>query len=296
VLTNITAPIVAAKPYIGRFAPSPTGPLHMGSLLSAVASYIDAKANNGKWLLRIEDIDPPREIKGSSKAIIASLEAHQLYWDGDILWQHDQYDYYRDCLAALTAKHLLYACNCSRVKGIYCGHCRDRNTPPPLPFSLRLKTTAIDVDFIDAIQGSYQHNISQQIGDFILWRKDGLPAYQLAVVADDEYQNITHIIRGSDLLESTPRQIYLANALQFNLTEYGHLPVLVNNEGQKLSKQTNASPIDDNSPMDNIYHVLQKLGQVLPAEKPSAVTELLGWAIDNWDINAIPKQMSVQQS
>lgn len=293
-LTSIVAPIVAAKPYIGRFAPSPSGPLHMGSLLSAVASYIDAKANNGKWLLRIEDIDPPREIKGSSKAIIDSLEAHQLYWDGDILWQHDQYDYYRDCLATLTAKHLLYRCDCSRAQGIYSGHCRERNAQKP--FALRLKTTAADIAFFDAIQGAYQQNIAAQVGDFILWRKDGLPAYQLAVVADDEYQNITHIIRGSDLLESTPRQIYLTKALHFNLAKYSHLPVLVNTDGQKLSKQTHARPIDDSTPIDNIYHVLQRLGQRLPTEKPSAVADLLTWAIDNWDIMAVPQQLTVPQS
>jgi glutamyl-Q tRNA(Asp) synthetase len=294
VLTNIVAPNVAAKSYIGRFAPSPSGPLHMGSLLSAVASYLDAKANNGKWLLRIEDIDPPREIKGSSKSIIASLEAHQLYWDGDILWQHDQYDYYRDCLEKLTAKHLLYRCDCSRAQGIYSGHCRERNAQNP--FALRLKTTAADIAFFDAIQGAYQQNIAAQVGDFILWRKDGLPAYQLAVVADDEYQNITHIIRGSDLLESTPRQIYLAKALHFDLAKYGHLPVLVNTDGQKLSKQTHASAINDNTPIDNIYHVLRRLGQILPAEKPSAVADLLTWAIDNWDIMAVPQQLSVPQS
>jgi glutamyl-Q tRNA(Asp) synthetase len=290
-MSNVAA---TAKPYIGRFAPSPSGPLHMGSLLSAVASYLDAKANNGKWLLRIEDIDPPREIKGSSKAIIASLEAHDLYWDDDILWQHEQYDYYRDCLTELTKKHLIYPCDCSRAQGIYSGHCRQRNAQKP--FALRLKTTAADIAFFDAIQGAYQQNIAAQVGDFILWRKDGLPAYQLAVVADDEYQNITHIIRGSDLLESTPRQIYLAKALYFNLAEYGHLPVLVNADGQKLSKQTHASPIDDSTPIDNIYHVLQRLGQILPTEKPSAVAELLTWAIDNWDIKAIPQQMSMPQS
>jgi glutamyl-Q tRNA(Asp) synthetase len=271
----------------------------MGSLLSAVASYLDAKANNGKWLLRIEDIDPPREIKGSSHAIIASLRAHGLNWDGDILWQHDQYNYYRDCLADLAKKHLVYACDCSRAQisnSIYSGRCRERNTAPLPPFALRLKTTATDMEFTDAIQGPYRQNITTQTGDFILWRKDELPAYQLAVVADDEYQKITHIIRGSDLLNSTPRQIYLAKALQCNLAEYGHLPVLVNNEGQKLSKQHHANPIDDSTPLDNIYHVLQKLGQVLPTERPKMVAELLTWAIDNWDLNAVPQQMSLPQS
>ncbi|MFQ3324754.1 MAG: glutamyl-Q tRNA(Asp) synthetase [Pseudomonadales bacterium] len=295
-MSNITATV---KPYIGRFAPSPTGPLHMGSLLSAVASYLDAKANKGKWLLRIEDIDPPREIKGSSHAIIASLRAHGLNWDGHILWQHDQYNYYRDCLADLAKKHLVYACDCSRAQinnGIYSGRCRERKAAPLPPFALRLKTTATDMEFIDAIQGPYRQNITTQTGDFILWRKDELPAYQLAVVADDAYQNITHIIRGSDLLDSTPRQIYLAKALQFNRAEYGHLPVLVNNEGQKLSKQHHANPIDDSTPLDNIYHALQKLGQVLPIERPKMVAELLTWAIDNWDLKAVPQQMSLPQS
>jgi glutamyl-Q tRNA(Asp) synthetase len=295
-VSNTTA---AVKHYIGRFAPSPTGPLHMGSLLSAVASYLDAKANNGKWLLRIEDIDPPREIKGSSQAIITSLEAHHLLWDGDILWQHDQHDYYRDFLTDLTTQDLIYACDCSRAQinnGIYSGYCLERNAAPAPPFALRLKTTAADIEFTDQIQGYFKRNIANQVGDFILWRKDELPAYQLAVVADDEYQNITHIIRGSDLLDSTPRQIYLAKALQLKPAAYGHLPVLVNNDGQKLSKQHHASPIDDNTPIDNIYYVLHKLGQVVPAEKPSVVAELLTWAIDNWDIKAIPQQMSLPQS
>lgn len=281
--------------YIGRFAPSPSGPLHMGSLLSAVASYLDAKANKGKWLLRIEDIDPPREVKGSSQAIIASLEAHGLYWDDDILWQHNQYDYYRDYLNELTVKQLIYPCDCSREQGIYSGHCRERITPSSSHYALRLKTSATDIEFVDSIQGFYKQNINQQIGDFILWRKDGLPAYQLAVVADDHYQNISHIIRGSDLLESTPRQLYLAAALKFTRAEYGHLPVLVNNNGQKLSKQSYACPLDDSTPIDNICYVLQRLGQQLPLEKPCTVAELLTCAIDQWDFKAIPQKMSILQ-
>ena len=284
-----------AKQYIGRFAPSPSGALHMGSLLSAVASYLDAKANNGKWLLRIEDIDPPREVKGSSQAIITSLEAHALNWDGDILWQHKQYDFYRECLKVLTAKKLIYPCNCSRSKGIYSGHCRQRISTPSPPYALRLKTPTCDIEFFDSIQGFHKQNINAQIGDFVLWRKDGLPAYQLAVVADDQFQNITHIIRGSDLLESTPRQLYLTKALQFDQAEYGHLPILVNNDGQKLSKQTYAKPIDNNTPIDNIYYVLQKLGQRLPANKPDTAAELLAWAIVHWDLKATPQQISILQ-
>jgi glutamyl-Q tRNA(Asp) synthetase len=291
-LTDITA---KAKQYIGRFAPSPSGPLHMGSLLSAIASYLDAKANNGKWLLRIEDIDPPREIKGSSKAIIDSLEAHALYWDEDILWQHKQYDFYRDCLSELTEQQLIYACDCSRAQGVYSGHCRERITPPTSPYALRLKTPTTAIEFVDSIQGFHQQNINQQIGDFILWRKDGLPAYQLAVVADDQYQNITHIIRGSDLLESTSRQLYLAEALQFSRAQYGHLPVLVNQSGQKLSKQSFASPIDNSTPIDNICYVLKKLGQRLPIEKPGSAAEILVWAIDQWDLKLVPQQISILQ-
>ncbi|WP_235015413.1 tRNA glutamyl-Q(34) synthetase GluQRS [Oceanicoccus sp. KOV_DT_Chl] len=196
-------------PYIGRFAPSPTGLLHIGSLIGAVASYVDAKAHQGKWLVRIEDLDPPREITGAADAILHSLEQHGLHWDDSVMWQSQRHQAYQHTIEQLQSSNHIFYCSCSRSnlkanKGIYPGRCRHQQHPPKNAAAIRLVVPDQSIGFDDAIQGYYAQQLKQEVGDFVLQRKDGLFAYQLAVVVDDQQQQISHIVRGSDLLDSTP--------------------------------------------------------------------------------------------
>ena len=285
--------------YIGRFAPSPTGFLHIGSLLTAVASYVDARANNGRWLLRMEDLDPPREVAGAADAILRTLEAFSLYWDGEVVYQSQRHHLYREALSALQEKNLIYPCFCSRtqirqtcqegVDGlIYSGHCRHLKNPDfHLRHAYRIKTADSNIAFHDACVGDYVQNLAQSIGDFVLLRADGLWAYQLAVVVDDGEQKITHIVRGKDLLVSTPRQIYLQQCLNLATPHYAHLPLLTNKDGQKWSKQTKAPPLKTQNKEKILKRVLQYLmpHQDIPDDDCPA---LLSWASSVWDIHQIP--------
>lgn len=309
----MTAPSSHDPHYRGRFAPSPTGPLHFGSLVAALASYLDARAQDGQWLLRMEDIDPPREMPGAADAIIASLERHGLLWDGDILFQSRRTEAYADALGTLDAAGLLYPCYCSRktvsaAGGIYPGTCRPRGAVPSAlasaahaarPSALRLRTEALPypwrdasttVGFQDLVLGPQQQNLPRDVGDFIVRRKDGLIAYQLAVVVDDIAQGISHVIRGSDLLESTAAQIFLFHLLRAPSPKYGHLPLALNEKGQKLSKQQGAVPIDDTQAAHNLVWALAFLGHGVPAElRKAPCDELLGWAISQWRRENIPR-------
>ena len=258
--------------YIGRFAPSPTGLLHIGSLLTALASYADARANRGKWLVRMEDLDPPREMPGAAAHILNTLEAFGFEWDGEVVWQSRRHSLYRDALGRLKEKGLLYPCYCSRkdwqaaaAQGadgfVYNGRCRRPEDRPHTdkPPAWRIRVNDETIGFDDGIVGHYAQNLTRDIGDFVLLRADGFWAYQLAVVADDDDQGITHIVRGQDLLVSTPRQIYLQRCLGFATPHYAHLPLLVNKHGQKWSKQTLAPALDENHKKQLLRQVLQYL-------------------------------------
>ena len=281
--------------YIGRFAPSPTGLLHIGSLLTALASYADARANRGKWLVRMEDLDPPREMPGAAAHILHTLEAFGFEWDGEVVWQSRRHSLYRDALGCLKEKGLLYPCYCSRKDWqgadgfVYNGRCRRPEDRPHTdkPPAWRIRVNDETIGFDDGIVGHYAQNLARDIGDFVLLRADGFWAYQLAVVADDADQGITHIVRGQDLLVSTPRQIYLQRCLGFATPHYAHLPLLVNKHGQKWSKQTLAPALDENHKEQLLRQVLQYLN-LPPAPEVSRPQALLSWAIEHWQPHKIP--------
>lgn len=286
--------------YIGRFAPSPTGPLHFGSLVSALASYLDAKSNGGKWLVRMEDLDPPREQPGAARAILQSLEDHGLHWDGKVIYQSQRSHAYQVCLDALLQARFAYPCICSRqdltaMGGIYDGRCRKRPVDSHQICSLRLKlydlpdrvTTEL-IQFEDLIQGTQTQNLRSEAGDQILKRRDGLYSYQLAVVVDDIAQGITHIIRGSDLLDVTARQLFFFDLLEAPLPQFGHVPLAMQANGQKLSKQNHARAIDSNLASRNLWQGLAFLGQKPPTDLVDASTsECLDWALHHWQREVI---------
>lgn len=294
--------------YIGRFAPSPTGPLHFGSLVAAVASYLDAKTHQGKWLVRIEDIDPPREIAGSTGQILRTLEAFSMFWDGPVMYQSTRIAAYETALAQLDHQGLIYPCTCSRkeianasttgIEGsIYPGTCRQAATHPErAAFAWRIRTNSNVMRFEDVIQGAQAQQLEQEIGDFVLKRADGLFAYQLAVVLDDYEQGVTNIVRGSDLLASTPRQIYLQKMMGFPTPAYAHVPIVTNANGEKLSKQTLAKPIQTANPEASLWQALHFLGQNPPESLcHESLNNIWGWAISHWDIARIPKQISMPE-
>ena len=278
--------------YIGRFAPSPTGLLHMGSLLAALASFLDARANGGRWLVRMEDLDPPREQPGAAQAILDSLRAHGLHWDGEVMWQSQRGVAYDDALEQLLASGKAYYCSCSRsdlalYRGIYPGSCRGCRERPQPPSAIRLQVAPERIEFVDGLQGRCGQQLESKVGDFVLKRKDGLYAYQLAVVVDDAEQGVTHVVRGSDLLDSTPRQIWLQRCLGLPTPHYIHIPVLVNRQGQKLSKQTFAPAIDRDRAIANLLVALSYLRQPAPTDTTSVDT-VLQQAIVNWSLQLIP--------
>ncbi|MEQ1598031.1 MAG: tRNA glutamyl-Q(34) synthetase GluQRS [Methylotenera sp.] len=293
--------------YVGRFAPSPTGPLHFGSLVAAVASYCDAKSHGGKWLVRMEDLDKPREISGAADEILRTLEAFEFEWDDKIVYQSQRSEAYANALNTLKKQNLIYACTCTRkeiadssnaqgIDGLI--YPRTCFNIPALRGNIHAAYRAVvidkDIRFLDAIQGEITQNLAHDVGDFIVKRADGLFAYQLAVVVDDAAQNITHIVRGADLLDSTPRQIYLQQLLGFKTPSYAHIPIAVNDAGEKLSKQTRVQPISMRLPEHQLFDALNFLGQNPPAEiKNATLAEIWRWAITNWGISAAPKQRQI---
>lgn len=282
--------------YIGRFAPSPTGPLHFGSLVAATASYLDARAQDGQWLLRIEDLDPPREVPGAAEQIIDTLRHHGLHWDGDILWQSQRHGAYQKALDTLLGEGKAFLCTCTRSQlhdsgGIYPGTCRHRVQGHPMDCAVRLRVDEGEVRFDDAVQGRVSQPLNTEVGDFVIRRRDGLFAYQLAVVVDDAQQGITHVVRGADLLDSTPRQIYLQQRMGLATPHYAHVPVAGNRQGQKLSKQTHATALDDTNAVANLLTVLRFLAQPEPpAEVRQQPSTLLTWSAANWHLDAVPRQ------
>jgi glutamyl-Q tRNA(Asp) synthetase len=283
--------------YIGRFAPSPTGPLHFGSLVAAVASYCEAKTHRGKWLLRMEDLDKPREVKGAANTILKQLVAFGFEWDDAIVYQSQRAELYAEALALLKNQQLVYPCTCTRkeiadssthigIEGaVYPGTCLSHALKENAAVAWRIKTPNQALCFNDAIQGKICQNLHQDIGDFILKRADGLFAYQLAVVVDDAAQGITHIVRGADLLDSTPRQIYLQQMLHYQTPHYAHLPVACNAAGEKLSKQTLAAPINTENAAYHLFQSLQFLGQTPPSSLQFETHQnIWQWAISHWQL------------
>lgn len=277
-----------APTYIGRFAPSPTGPLHMGSLVCALASYLDAKRHQGQWLVRIEDIDPPREVPGAAQAILSSLRQHGLFWDGTVRWQNERSSAYRDALNQLQQYDLLYPCNCTRPRlaqlgGRYDGHCRHHPPSAGQPAALRVKVTNQDAysaqqKFTDRIIGTIAEDLARTVGDFVVHRKDGLFAYQLAVVVDDIDQRITHVVRGDDLLSTTARYLYLYQCFQVTPPTFAHVPVVTDSQGRKLSKQNHAPALNDETPIKNLLQALKHLDIQVPEHYQSSSQSILEFA------------------
>ena len=290
--------------YRGRFAPSPTGPLHFGSLIAALGSYLQARHQHGQWWLRIEDIDPPREVEGASEAIIALLAEYGYEWD-TLSYQSQRQHLYEEALVQLQHQHLTYPCTCTRrglaeqlghPRGplIYPGNCRERHFPLTQRHAIRVRTDTARIHFEDQLQGAQRFDLPDEIGDFILRRSDGLFSYQLAVALDDADQGMTEVIRGTDLLDSTPRQIYLQQLLGFTPPVYGHLPVAVNQYGRKLSKQTFAEPLHAEDPVSALSRAMAFLGHEVPEEiQRGSLQSFWDWAIANWSLARVPARLTI---
>ncbi len=282
--------------YVGRFAPSPTGPLHFGSLVAALASWLDAKHSGGRWLLRMEDLDGPRVIPGAAEAILRQLEALGFEWDGPVVYQSARLDLYRDALARLRTQ--TYPCACTRkeledsalaIDGsrIYPGTCRNGVAPAKKAHTVRLRTTSTPVSFIDRVQGGMVQSVERETGDYVLLRADGVYSYQLAVVVDDAAQGVTDVVRGADLLDSTARQIFLQRLLGASTPRYLHVPVATNAADEKLSKQTHAA---DAGPGD-MPAALKFLGMTVPRDL--LAEELLQWALSDWEPARVPRVRAI---
>ncbi len=281
---------------IGRFAPSPTGDLHFGSLVSAVGSFLEARTAGGIWLLRIEDIDPPREIAGSADRITQDLERFGMIPDGPVLYQSSRLDAYNDTINQLQDMGLAYHCACSRKdlpeSGVYPGTCRNGIRDGKEPRSVRFHVDPNVCVFTDRVQGQISEIPADIGGDFIIRRADGLIAYQLAVVVDDDFQGVTQVVRGADLLDSTSRQICLQKALGLKSPDYMHLPVVVSSDGRKLSKQLQADPVKNQDPAYAVGQALNFLGQNPPANL--SLKDLWDWAFQHWSRDLIPQSRAAQ--
>lgn len=274
--------------YIGRFAPSPSGELHFGSLIAALGSYLQARAQNGIWRVRIEDIDPPREVPGAASTILRQLEHYGLHWDGEVLWQSQRHEAYRERLAWLHEQGHCYYCTCTRARihavgGVYDGHCRDLRLGAN-DAALRLRQTRPVLAFYDRLRGTLVADEALAREDFIIHRRDGLFAYNLAVVVDDHFQGVSEIVRGADLIEPTVRQISLYQHFGWQAPDYVHLPLAVNAQGNKLSKQNHAPALPEGDPRPEIMRALMFLNQDIEQEwRALSIEDLLKNAVANWD-------------
>lgn len=287
---------MSTSSYKGRFAPSPTGPLHFGSLVAAVASYLQARCQGGQWFLRIEDLDPPREPAGASQHIIETLRDFGFEWDGEIVFQSQRHAAYLAALDSLAQAQWVYPCSCSRKQvaehgltgafgAIYPGSCRQGPLDVTRPLALRIRCSDERITFKDAIYGAHSSVLSQELGDFVLRRADGLFAYQLAVVVDDAEAGITEVVRGSDLLDNTARQIHLQQCLGLATPHYVHLPLVLNHEGQKLSKQTFAPALKPSAKQALLVAALEFLGQACDSElKKLPLLQIWDHAIKHWSL------------
>jgi glutamyl-Q tRNA(Asp) synthetase len=293
--------------YRGRFAPSPTGPLHFGSLVAAVGSYLEAQVHEGEWLVRVEDLDRPRVVRGAAEDILRTLEAFGMQWHGTVVYQSTRSDAYHAALHELRQRGRIYACACSRreiadsgltgIEGfVYPATCRDGLPAGRSARAWRVNTAGATVCFDDAIQGRLEHDLERQIGDFVLYRADSVYAYQLAVSVDDAEQGVTDVVRGADLFDSTPRQIYLQQLLGLPTPRYAHLPVALNAQGEKLSKQTLAQPVNAANAAGLILSVLRFLGHKPPVElELSGLDAVWQWARANWSLDRVSR-MRAQRS
>lgn len=282
--------------YRGRFAPSPTGPVHYGTLVAAVGSYLQAKKNHGEWFVRIDDIDTRRVVDGADDDILHTLEHFGFEWDGEIIYQTQQIESYQQALDQLISQSLVFPCLCSRKQlaktgsSIYPGTCRHRSLPEKNEHALRVLSQDINIEFDDIVMGQQLQNIKQQCGDFIIKRRDELFAYQLAIVVDDARQNITEVVRGADLLSSTHRQIYLQQLLNYTTPGYSHLPLAVDQTGNKISKSGQAKKVDINNKEKLLASTLDFLGQQPPKDlRKSQLIDIWLWAIEHWDVKKVPK-------
>jgi len=290
---------MTTPPYRGRFAPSPTGPLHFGSLVAALGSCLDARSHGGEWLLRMEDLDTTREVTGAADLILTTLEGFGFAWDGPVIYQSRRRKAYEEALHSLLERGLAYPCGCSRREiaesaatgeegPIYPGTCRSGLAPGRRPRSIRLLTRDDTLGFEDRIQGLRCQNPAREVGDFVIRRADGLHAYQLAVVVDDAWQGISHVVRGADLLASTPRQKWLQQALELASPGYAHLPLAVDSGGRKLSKHYRDAPVDPRRPLPGLLQALAFLRQPLPPQPPADLDEFWKWAVAHWSIATVP--------
>lgn len=282
--------------YVGRFAPTTSGPLHLGSLLAAVASYLDARSHDGRWLLRLDDIDEPRASVDAEDIALRTLERHGLKWDGTVRRQSDHRDRYWNAIDELREQDLIFYCTCSRKKlkntGAYPGYCRSRLKAPSEPASIRVVVPDEQIAFSDRIQGLVDGNLSYNEGDFIVMRKESIAAYPLAVVIDDEDAGVTDVVRGADLLDNTLSQLFLIRTLGLPVPRYAHIPVFNQRHGIKLSKRDNAYAIDNRMPLLNLMSALHMLGMD-PIEDYRDVHELLEWAIEGWNIQNVPRKVAI---
>jgi glutamyl-Q tRNA(Asp) synthetase len=287
------------SPYRGRFAPSPTGPLHFGSVVAALGSYLDARRHGGDWLVRIEDLDRQREVPGAAEAILRTLDAFGFEWDGPVLYQSQRSAAYADAIDQIRSHGLLFACACSRSEiahrgrrgpegPIYPGTCRNGLPQGRRTRALRVRIGSSSVGFNDRIQGHVRQDLEREVGDFVLRRADGIHAYQLAVVVDDAHQDITQVVRGADLVLSTPRQIYLQQQLQLPTPQYTHLPIALDAAGRKLSKSEAAAAVDPHNPLPSLLRAWMFLNQESFPEPPGDRGEFWGHALASWQIARVP--------
>ena len=287
--------------YIGRFAPTPSGYLHFGSLVAALASYLDARAVNGRWLLRMEDLDPPREVPGAQSAILNTLERYGFAWDGEMVRQSSRHAEYAALVDTLLEHGLAYACICSRkqlegYQGIYPGFCREAGHPRANA-AIRLRVPEQSYGFTDRVQGPYSQHLGREVGDFVIQRRDGLYAYQLAVVLDDAWQGVTDIVRGADLLDSTPRQLYLQQLLGLPQPRYLHVPLIIQPDGHKLGKSYRSPPLPADQATPLLIRALRTLGQPVPeGASYGQPQELLHWASQHWCSDLIPNQRTLAEA
>jgi glutamyl-Q tRNA(Asp) synthetase len=288
------------KNYRGRFAPTPSGALHFGSIVTALGSYLDAKSNKGKWFLRIDDIDQSRNKIDANKIILEQLEKLGLTWDGPIVYQSQNISLYETAIKKLEEFNYTFLCTCTRQElgnQIYPGTCRYKNNIQKKKYSIRIKTENIQISISDRLQNNYTQTMDSEVGDFIIKRSDDYFAYQLATIVDDNEQKITDIVRGFDLLDSTTKQVYLQSKLQYKTPRYLHLPIAVDSKGKKISKAGNEITPEKSAPEIILVNALKFLGHNPPDKiENSDINTILDWSIENWHVDSLPKKSKINYS
>ncbi|MDB6086359.1 MAG: glutamyl-Q tRNA(Asp) synthetase [Gammaproteobacteria bacterium] len=283
--------------YVGRFAPSPSGDLHLGSLYTAAASYLDARASGGRWLVRIEDLDGPRAQPGSAAGILRTLRQFGFEWDGGVVHQSERTERYVAAIDTLRGRGLTFECSCSRSQLAdeerYPGHCREGPLRPGVPTAIRLRVDPGRIQFADRIQGSFRQDVAAAVGDVVLRRRDQFFSYLLGVVVDDSAQHVTHVVRGADLLDNTPRQIHLQRLLHVDTPSYAHVPVLTEAGGEKLAKSLRSVRLESSSALPQLVAVFGLLGLSPPSDLAAMpLGEAWAWAIGQWKIENVPKRLA----